>query len=765
MAVYNIYRESWQKSNGWNVRVEFVPCGGEARKYGDRSVTAIQGVFKDVSGHKAGFGDILPLGIPDGESCRFVIDYSACPSIMQTALQEQYRSIDSERIAVTPNKYRVRKYMIDTKQPNLFMIWSDRGTSNGIAKELSISYSGAAFIDGSYSAQATSLYFPGAMDTRTGSGLTIDYTVTGGYIVDVTVHDGGTGYKVGDQVKIEDPLVEDRYAYFTVTSVQDPTWSLEFAGTQRISPSTKYKDTPRGLEIEIEAIGVHKVALESIVDLTTFTTLYMVDRVDSASGGNYYYGAREAVFDNPTSSDYGIFDFDYYRDMKRWSMYSLSKLSHWHAPLTALFEYVNEAFDEAIEFYMMEGYQGIDSTSNIDTFYPRTDSKLKLMRAKTCDGTTNNDLGEADGDMHGTAAELTEIRFIYAVTRDNVIYSNPEFWVGGLFTDFDDGIKKDADSAWDLLRKLCEQFFIKANPYWELTSGLFKAKWYVGQAYSTEIFGSIKTLSYDDTLGDAEFEANAETREAVKQHYYVNSDDIEEVEVTSYTKSGKKVEANHIFDIRYRTAPLDTEWTIHTLNPVLHKSIEQTSARLRGLFQIKPKANGALPAVNPSGIINMGKAGLLNLSPQVTLSYLSSGDATYTSYTASNPYEYTADPNNGNFVFYKLEAPAFSGSFSNQLLRLQTADAGFRLVANVIFSYFGFGALPNNQTMYDMELPLSVNTLARNIGHRTGITKHPDAGSVSQRAYLVELEIDWTAKDSRSSFVKAKYLTRSYPFG
>jgi hypothetical protein len=74
MAINPIYRESWQKANGWNVRTEFIAGGGEAAKYADRSVTDVTSVFLDVSGHKASFGDGIPFGVADAESCKLVID-------------------------------------------------------------------------------------------------------------------------------------------------------------------------------------------------------------------------------------------------------------------------------------------------------------------------------------------------------------------------------------------------------------------------------------------------------------------------------------------------------------------------------------------------------------------------------------------------------------------------------------------------------------------------------------------------------------------
>jgi hypothetical protein len=288
MAVNPIYRESWQKANGWNVRVEFIAGGGEASKYGDRAVTDVNSAFIDVSSHKSSFGDGIPYGLADAESCKFVIDYEKCPAGMQSAVVAQAATVSTSSFgSATVGKYRTPKYMPQSvtgtypRQPNLFMVWSDRGTSNGVVTGLTIAYGGTAWASNGTNV-ATDPYFPAPMDTRIGSSCRIDYTVSAGAITTVTVASGGTGYKVGQQVKIEDPVVPGRYAYFTVSSVQAPTWSLEFAGCQRLSPSTKYSTTTTQMRIEIEAIGIHKIAMEAITDLTTFTRQYMFNRADSA---------------------------------------------------------------------------------------------------------------------------------------------------------------------------------------------------------------------------------------------------------------------------------------------------------------------------------------------------------------------------------------------------------------------------------------------------------------------------------------------------
>ena len=609
MAVNPIYRESWQKANGWNVRVEFIAGGGEASKHDDRSVTDINGVFKDVSSHKASFSDGIPFGLADAEACSFIVDYTAAPAGMQSALVAQFASVaDGNFAALTVNKYRTPKYMpqavssVKPKQPNLFMVWSDRGTSNGIASTVVFGGQVGTLTDGTYTNAATTSYLPGPMDTITGTGLTVTYTVSGGVVTTASIGTSkGMGFKVGNQVYVGN--LATTFAYFTITSIEAPTWYIEFMGCQRISPSTKYKVDERGMDIEFEAIGIHKIALESITDLTTYTRSYISGRIDSSSGGNFYHAAK---------STKDIVDFDYVYGLTRHKMYSTSTLLHWHAPLGSIFDYMQEAFDEAFEFFSMEGYQGLsDNSTNLAGIYPATGSNIKLMRqALFSSYGTNVELGDTNGTLHDSAAELTEIRFIFAVTRDDRgDYQNPDAWAGGFFTDFEDGIRKDCDSAWDLFKKLSEQFFLKATAYYDFASGLMKAKWNV-----TEIYGSISgygvpTLEYDATVGNASFEANAETREAVKQHYAVTGNDVDSVEVTSYTKSGKKIECNHIFDIRVRTAPDGTPYTFR-IGPNSDKFIEVGYARLRGLYFMPNPSIG-----NPS-------AALVAVSPRITISFI-----------------------------------------------------------------------------------------------------------------------------------------------
>jgi len=766
MAINPIYREEWVKPNMWRVRAEFIAGGGEPAKYGDRTVTTMQGAFKEVSGHKASFTESLPIGAADGESCKFVVDYSASPAGMQSAITAQNATVDAGYFAAaTVGKYRTPKYMPQSvhgtkpKQPNLFMVWSDRGTSNGIPTAISLGGQVGTLTDGTYTNVLAKPYLPNPMDTRNGVGLQVTYTVASGVVTTVSIGAAaGTGFQVGDQVYVGN--LATTFAYFTIGSVQASTWYPEFIGCQRLSPSTKYSAQVRGLEIEIEAIGLHKICLEAISDLTTFSREYAATIID-VSGTTEYNAVRHVTDD--------IWDYTYAKDFWLRTSRSISKLNHWHAPLSSIFNYIDAAFDEAFEFYSMEGYQ-FDTTSctNLAGVFPSTTSKMKLLQMKYASNAFDDtELGETSGDLHGSLSEISRIRFIFAVTisGEPLAYATAQNWVGGLFTDDENGIKKDCDSAWDLFKKMCEQFFLKMTPYYELSSTLLKAKWNMSDAYGTT--SSATSITYLDTASDSSFEVNAETIEGAKLHHLVSGDDEETQEYSSFTKSGKKIELDNIFDIRVRTPlqGLDQNITENRSDYSTLAAISQPYANLRGIYYM------------PSATINRtGRVRIEMVAPFVSITYTTAN--TTATLTASNVYAYTSDPNNPNYLLYKKSSAKTADGIAARLRDLQMHQyTGFGVHAVVLSSMFGVYFDPtntvsfqtqfasNNQTMYDMTRPLSTDVLPNMLGQRIDITPHVAVtGAVSPKAYLVDVEIDWTARDANSDYVSAKYLTRSIGF-
>lgn len=768
MAINPIYREEWVKSNLWRVRAEFIAGGGEPSKYGDRSVITMQGAYKEVSGHKASFTELLPFGASEGESCKFVIDYTALPIGMKSAVTAANASVSNSYFGTgIAGKYRTPKYMpqsvqgVKPQQPNLFMIWSDRGTSNGIPTGITIGGQIGTLTNGTFTNVDAKPYLPNPMDTRNGVGLKVNYTVVAGNVTSVSIgSSAGTGFQVGDQVYVGN--LATTFAYFTITSIQSPTWYPEFMGCQRLSPSTKYSAQIRGLEIEIEAIGLHKLCLESISDLTTFSREYAGTLTDNG-------GTNEVNAVRVTSDD--IWDFSYRYNSWGRAMKSVSRLFHWHAPLSSIFGYLDAAFDEAFEFYSMEGYQtDTTSSTNLSGVYPSTNAKIKLLKAAfSTDAFTNIELGQSDGNMHSSLETMSKIRFIFAVTEKftSTAYATSGLWVGGLFTDDENGISKDCDSAWDLFKKMCEQFFLKMSSYYDFTGGLLKAKWKLSDPY-----GSISTansITYLDTASDSSFEVNANTIETVKMHYYVTGDDVDASESTSFTKSGKKIEINNLFDIRIRTAPDEqrVETTRDSLTGNIKETIFAPYANLRGLFY----ASDAVINIFPSVQVNR----LIALAPRITIEYTTG--ASTTTIDALNRYAYTSDINTPNYLFYDRRQLSVE-AFNTALRDLQSNEFnGFGVHGVVLSAMFGVPLNPadgvnatsvfasNNQTSYELTRPLTTDVLPNMIGQRIDITPHAAlSSSISEKSYLVDCEIDWTARDANSDYVKTTYLTRSIGF-
>lgn len=853
MALYNIYREQWTKANGWNVRAEFVPAGGEAKLYSARSVTNVTNVFKDVSGHKGGF-EFLPFGVSDAEVCKFTINYTNAPSEMQTALTEQFRNISSGYFGTnTTGYYRDVTYFpgqdagFPPNQPNLFMVWSDRGTGLGIP-------TAATIIDGGtgYSAASNvttgSVAGGGVMDLVRGTGLRVDYTTsthavatvhiiatgsgyttgsgkttsggTGtGCVLSITangsgkvtaithIDNGGTGYTVGDtltitsgggdaQVQVDSVggsgiitsitgfhggrnyevgdqvavLAGDGAALLEITAVQAPTWYLEFAGGQRFQPSVKYKVTSLGLDIEIESIGIHKLALESIKDLTVFCTNFMPSQSDV--GGGEWNAAKYAQGDDC------IVDFQYWgtttRDVLGHIQQSTggSGLYHWHAPLGAIWKFLDAAMTEAMEYYLMTGYQGSSGT-NLSGVYPATNSYVKLNRGANIDFAQPS-LGTATGSLHDSSAELTEIRFIFAVTQSAQVTVSGTLWdsyriakerVGGLFSEDPNGLKRDAANAWELMKHLHEQFFLKTTPYYEYDGSHIFLKWNITQPYGSAY--SSTTIEYTDGQGEeTEFESNKDRVGEVKTHNYVQSWDLETWEISGASKGDKNIEMNHIFDIRFRTPKDETSFRFDRIGSFPSILIRPSYANLRGLYSM----------YEFSGTVGEKVCKLKGLSPRITFTYRQTGstDNTITDVdiwsegVPSNLYLYALANDGG------ARKMLSASKFLDTIRRLQLSESGFQTVAHIYLSMFGSyydSSAPswwgdsNNQTGYELSLPLQTIALPHRVGAQVTITPHSALTSyISDKGYLIETEVDWTAKSDASDIVKTKWLTRSISY-
>jgi hypothetical protein len=124
MAVKPIYRTEYTKSTGAKIRVDFLPCGGDASAYGSRSVVTFDaGSIVELNGCKIEY-DSLPFGMPNASTCKLALDFDYLPSAMVTELKTQSATI------TTQTGYGSLFYYGE-EQPNLFIVWSDKGTNGG----------------------------------------------------------------------------------------------------------------------------------------------------------------------------------------------------------------------------------------------------------------------------------------------------------------------------------------------------------------------------------------------------------------------------------------------------------------------------------------------------------------------------------------------------------------------------------------------------------------------------------------------------------
>jgi hypothetical protein len=472
----------------------------------------------------------------------------------------------------------------------------------------------------------------------------------------------------------------------------------------------------------------------------------------------------------------GIVDFEYFGSITgapgHVQQSYVGSLIHWHAPMGAIFKYLDAAYREAMEYYLMTGYQG-SQTYGLSGAYPATDSRIKLYRGARMTDYYNPSLGSiAEGSLHDSAGELTEIRFIFCVT-ENVTHNSADAyltssqWLGGLFTDDANSVKKDCASAWDLLKILAEQFYLKITPDYNYDGTTLRAIFNVSSPYDTTY--SNGTIAYNAGKGDvAEFESNADRVDGVKYHNYVQTQDTETIEITGVNRSDKKLEVNHLFNIRHRT-PKD--W--NNINRYLHADgygvvfIPMSSAEIRGLYCLNYTST---PSVGQKEIR------IKKVSPRISFTY----DTAATTTTATDPDIWGVAVDGNSYPLYTLTGTGSTTrfidaeKFINRIRYLQTQPNGFYYVMRNYLSMFGsfyneltegFEQDGNNQTKYEMELPLQDQYLANRVGSQATITPHSAMSSViSDKAYLISTEIDWNNKGAESNIVKTKWLTRNYNF-
>lgn len=599
MARKAVYRESWTKVNGWQVRVDFLPCGGDDYDYSGRTVVNIAEIYDSVNGCKFSM-DNLPAGLADAGSCKFEINYTNCNSTMKTALDTQF----SGGVA------------------NLFVIWSDRGTSGG-------------------------------------------------------------------------------------------TWSVEFIGAQRVTPETKERETPTGLIIEVEAISIHKIALDEALDMSELLGF----------GTSIYPTLNNALTTAQHYTEFGYSTLGISTTKYLWRCETGGNLNF--APITTILAMMTACFSDKVRKHTMQAtgntYMDVDFTS-----------ALTIRLAK------QNNLALYDIAARGTTLSWSDVKVLVNITRD-VYATNGTYAVylyepalGGLFSTDADGAMADAKTYWDFFKQWCENFFIKATPKFTVTSGNLYAGWNFTSPYGTAY--SVPTRTYADGDGDEpSWERNANRIGKAKIHQRIGKAGKETYEVYSQGKSDAGYELLGLFALDYMMADNVTDTYVASNAPQPGKvNIGQTQIRSR-------------KQINTRGLFYLDAGEVYAVSPRIEM------DKTMTS-------TYVTDPAVGSVQFMANNAAAWIQKIQEQ----QDAEHNFKTVAANYLALFGTGS---NQTKYELDLLLDDTLVPEMIGQRQDITPSSLRSTViSEKAYAIELDITWDAKSADSDVVKATFLTRSLEY-
>lgn len=782
MAVKSIYRQTWQKTNGWNVRVDFVPAGGDASDYGSRTVVPISGVFKKVSDHVTKF-DKYPIGVQEAQTCKFVIDYENCPTVMKDAIDVQSVTLTGSESGYTSTAgYTDQAGFV---QPNFFVVWSDRGTDTGAPLTVTITDDGGSYTSGAY---ATTAVYPsvgtglvativaadgavadgvvvspgsGYSGTHTapttggtGTGLVLDIDVNGsGELTTVTIRTAGTGYVIGDVVTVTGGDGMATYqvtdadnsgailsvtlaggvnyqvgdtvqipggspvGVFTIATIATPTYTPEFIGCQRILPSEKYKETATGLEVEIDAVGIHKIAQEfELVPHKFMQALYNWGNASSnlpvTTQATTVYGYQMSTAGDSSFGGIPYITLKSQHDA-RW-MYMVNMSQFWIA----------------YNYIVLERYKLLTGNGNPSLWL----GFFLLMDAANVKFYKNNTSTYHNVYVQGTEIGFSDLYFIAGTSYINDLRAleTRTYGLFGLLTSDKDGITAKAKTGWDLLKQSCEQFFVKATAIYGYSGGKLGVHYNIDSPYGSTY--TEEEINYNAGKGVPEFERNRDriTGKA-KVHFLALEDDISEWE--SYTggksEDGFELEAIWCGDYVTQTSTFNNAQAGkdgYGFNPSVagQYCVYHSLLNLRGLYYL---SSGVFTQISPR----------FQLKPYPEASF-------------------TADPTIADAAGVPVP-PNATGSqhLLKHIMDGQDAQINFKRIAATYVDLFG---TQNSQTGYDMELELTANMLADRVGHRVDITPHTAMSSViATKSIMVENVIDWSA-NAGTNYSKCKFLTR-----
>lgn len=608
--IHKIYREQWTKVNGWRVRVDFVPSGGDDTEYLNREVQIMSGVFADVAEQKNGFDKIV-LGLCDASSCKFVINYSDAPSVMKLALDRVFSYDSTPQVTIRP-------------RPNLFVIWSDRGTN-------------------------------------------------------------------GD------------------------TWSVEYIGGQKLTPEIEYSSIDDELEVTIETVCVQKLAADTLIDIEQIRGYH----------GFYLYEHLSAT----TTPSVGYNDYANLPQGGQFASYRVASTTNYaHAVFTTtaqiamvklarFFEPFSFIYNRLISFYTL---QPNANYSNYASFI----NEISYRFFKQAQGVDNV----------GTVGDVLDISDVWVMLGEHSLSINSSFslvgkWLSGFMSD-DDNEKLTVKSKnyWELLRQICESFYIKATLRYAVSGNtlqpLFRFQHPRSSAYS------ISTINYDAGEGEsAQWKRNNNLVSKSKYHQVAAKGDTQTTEffTDSLSEAGFEIEGLFNIDVSSVFTPVTTR---NATMPIMFQS---SYLNTRGLYYKE----------NPDPF---GNDSFTLVSNRVGFKADTAGGFIMDDISKFNVEPYPVGGTiNTKFIDYLASIKA-----------VQKKSVGFKNSANIVIQEFG---ATSGQTTYDMQLTLDNELVSERLGNQLNITPHPAMNTfVRSTCFITDTSINWGAKDD-SDTVSCTFTT------
>lgn len=489
---------------------------------------------------------------------------------------------------------------------------------------------------------------------------------------------------------------------FSDRGTSGATWYAEYTGCNVLKSEQEYKDVNGDLIVEIETLSLHKIILE----IANISQSYLFELV------------RDAAIADSASP---IVNSDYIR---------YYKVSSGTMDYIVNLKKVDGVFQVMAKLkYLFNG---------LDNFYNLIQHLIVGNAAASTTGVTYAMLAEIPYKFYkqivstsniggqGTQVAVTDLYFCVGETSSTDYTVQPNL-DGLLASNGDNGITVNAKTYWELLKVLCEQFFVKAIPMLSYSGNVLNSYFTYTQPYKSTITNG--AYNYNSNSGDEiAFKRNAERLAKSKIHVNCSDVDTEIYEEYIAGLSDSGYEITGVFNVDIPTKYVATmQWGD------FNNRLDINYMNFGGLFYYE---SSLFYAVSPR----------IDFKQTDAIGYVSDTLAYFDIWV-------------GRAAGLQIGISLPDLAHVENVRAIQNRSCGLRRTVTAILNLFGRG---DNQTQYTITLPLSTAITFDKLGQGFDITPHAEmVGIIEEQSYMVSNKINWQSKQPSDDFVECVFLTET----